>query len=46
MRRLSLAVLRTLAAPAAKRGTLAAEIGSVGAAIVFGVVYWWVRTHH
>lgn len=39
-------IWRALVTPAAKRGTLAAEIGSLVTAIIMGLVFYWVRTHH
>jgi hypothetical protein len=39
-------VWTALKTPAAKRGTWAAELGTLTTAIIMGLLYWWVRSHH
>ncbi len=38
-------VWRVLSTPPAKRGTWAAEIGTLLTGVLMGLALWWTRTH-
>lgn len=38
-------VWRVLSSPSAKRGSLAAEIGTLCTAVIMGLVYWLLHRH-
>ncbi len=45
-RRVAPIVWGMVTAPSAKRGTWAAELGTLATAVIMGLLFYWLRAHH